>query len=344
MKVIVAPLNWGLGHASRCIPIVRQLIDAKFQPIIASDGVSLTFLRKEFPNLDYLELPSYDIKYGKYLKTSLLKQIFKIRKTSQKEHKVISNFIKRNENLVGIISDNRFGVYSTELPSVYISHQINVLSGVFTYFTSLFHRKIINKFDECWVPDEPNHSLTGKLATTHKLNIPVKFIGNLSRFQQKEETHQLDITVLLSGPEPNRSIVEKSLRAKFSEAEKRVLLIQGVVEDSQVWSTDGNLKVVNFMLSKELESTLNSSKRVVCRSGYSTIMDLSVLQKELIVIPTKGQTEQEYLANYHSGAFQVETLQEHQIQEFDFFKRDIPKLPKTEIKIEQELFSLFKGK
>ena len=131
-KIIVAPLNWGLGHASRCVPIINALLENSFIPIIASDGNSLVFLQKEFPRFEYIELPSYNISYGKNLKLKLLLQAHKILKTVRKEQKIIELYVAQNKDVIGIISDNRFGVRSDKIPSVYITHQLNVLSGFTT--------------------------------------------------------------------------------------------------------------------------------------------------------------------------------------------------------------------
>ncbi len=161
MKVIVAPLNWGLGHSSRCVPIIQKLINENFTPVIASDGNSLEFLRKEFPEIEYIQLPTYGIKYHKFLKISLLFNLFKIKKAVSEEFKIISKYIDENSDVVGLISDNRFGVYSSKVPSVYITHETKVLSGVLTPFTSLYHAKIIHKFSECWIPDTFNSLLSG---------------------------------------------------------------------------------------------------------------------------------------------------------------------------------------
>ena len=155
-KVIVAPLNWGLGHATRCIPIIYALLQNNFTPIIASDGKALELLQKEFPQLRSLKLPSYSISYGKNLKRNLLLQFPKILSAVKKERKIIAQIIEKETNIVGIISDNRFGVLNAKIPSVYITHQLTVLSGFTTFFTRKIHQSIIKNFDECWVPDTSN--------------------------------------------------------------------------------------------------------------------------------------------------------------------------------------------
>ena len=169
-KILVAVLNWGLGHATRCIPIIKELKKNNLTPIIASDGYALKLLCKEFPDLDYYVLPSYNIKYtkkGKYFKYKMILKTPKIASAIFKEKQFINNLIK-NKNINGIISDNRFGIYHKKTPSIFITHQINVLSGNTTRISTYLHQKCIKKFNECWVPDlEDKINLSGKLGHTN---------------------------------------------------------------------------------------------------------------------------------------------------------------------------------
>ena len=309
-KIIVAPLNWGLGHAARCVPMIHFLLENNFTPILASDGKALEFLQKEFPNLERLELPSYNISYAKNLKTGLFFQIPKIAKAIQLEKKVIADFIQKNNDVVGIISDNRFGVRNAKIPSVYLTHQITVLSGMLTWLTSKIHQRIIQKFDACWIPDSKENTLSGKLSQTKNKQLNLKYIGVLSRFVKEDVSIKNDILIVLSGIESQRKKLEEKLLSVFKNHPKKVVLIQGKIEENQTQKTIGNITVYNYLLSKELEREINQSEIVICRSGYSSIMDLATLKKNAFFIPTKNQTEQEYLANYlekmHFAAFSEE--------------------------------------
>jgi len=296
-KVIVAPLNWGLGHASRCVPIIKHLIENNFIPIIASDGEALKFLSKEFPDLETINLPSYNISYGKNVKWNLFKKTLTIKKAVRQERKVLEKYLIDTIEVVGIISDNRFGIFSKKIPSVYITHQINVLSGLLTPITSFFHQRIIKNFNECWIPDELNSKFSGKLSLSNR-RLNQKYIGILSRLNKIEIEKTIDILIVLSGPEPNRSSLEYKLQQLFEKTEKNVWLVRGVIEKEKVLEEKGNLKIFNFMLSKELEKTMNSAKLIICRSGYSSIMDLVALNKQALLIPTENQSEQEYLAKH----------------------------------------------
>ena len=297
--ILIAPLNWGLGHATRCIPIIRALQENNYIPIIASDGIALELLRKEFPNVQTLELPSYQIEYAKNganFKWKLIKNGPKMIRAILEEKKIIQNWIEKYA-IDGIISDNRLGVFSKKVPSVFITHQLNVMTGNTTWITSKIHQSIIKKYTECWVPDlsgTPN--LTGKLGHIDNPNLKTKYIGPLSRLQKKLLPKKYDLLVILSGPEPQRGMLEKHLKEEIVNYNGNAIFIEGNIEKEQKTRIIGNVTYYNFMNSTELEQAFNESEMVLCRSGYTTIMDLAQLRKKAFFIPTPGQYEQEYLA------------------------------------------------
>ncbi|WP_435136692.1 glycosyltransferase [Formosa sp. A9] len=298
-RILVAPLNWGLGHATRCIPIINQLITNGFTPVIASDGVALSLLNKEFPDLESIALPGYNITYakkGQHFKLKLLKDSPKLVKAIKAEKKATKQIIT-DYHIDGIISDNRLGVHSKKIPSVFITHQLQVLSGSTTWLSTKMHQRIIKKFNECWVPDfKEEPSLSGKLGHVTDLEIPTKYMGALSRFSPSSLEKKYDILVLLSGPEPQRTLLEDKLLQAFKNDSRTILFVKGVIEAEQQVTQHNNLTIYNFMTGKELQTAINSSDLVLSRSGYTTVMDLSVLQKKAFFIPTPGQFEQEYLA------------------------------------------------
>ncbi len=298
-RIIIAPLNWGLGHATRCIPIINALIKQNFEPIIASDGNALELLKKEYPKLKAFELPSYNITYPKKatrFKLKLLKDSPHLLKTIKKEKKTIDALVEA-EHISGIISDNRFGVSHKNIPSVFITHQLRVLSGSTTWLSSKLHQNIISKFDECWVPDHiGTKNLSGDLGHIEGYKHSVKYLGPLSRFKKLDIQTKYDLMVLLSGPEPQRSYLEEKLLGDLKHYKGNVLFIKGKIEAEQKKETRDNMLVYNFMTSAELEIAINESDLILSRSGYTTIMDLAKLDKKAFFIPTPGQFEQEYLA------------------------------------------------
>jgi uncharacterized protein (TIGR00661 family) len=298
-NILVAPLNWGLGHATRCIPIIRELESFGFTPIIASDGVALRILQKEFPHLESLELPSYEIEYAKDgadFKWKLIKNSPKMIQAIFEEKKLVKALVKKY-NLKGIISDNRLGVYSKKVPSIFITHQLNVLSGKTTWISSKLHQYFMGKFKECWIPDmkeQPN--LTGKLGHLTNSDLSLKYLGPLSRLEKKNLEAKYELMVILSGPEPQRTMLEERLIDELQNYNGEVIFIKGKIEPEQKREKADNITYYNFMTSSEIETAFNESEMVLCRSGYTTVMDLAKLEKKAFFIPTPGQFEQEYLA------------------------------------------------
>ncbi|MGL2962346.1 glycosyltransferase [Flavobacterium sp. RSB2_4_14] len=347
-NILVAPLNWGLGHATRCIPIIRELELHGFTPIIASDGVALQLLQKEFPHLQSVELPSYEIEYAKDgadFKWKLIKNSPKMIQAIFEEKKLVKNLVATYD-LKGIISDNRLGVRSKKIPSVFITHQLNVLSGKTTWISSKLHQHFIKKFTECWIPDfQESPNLTGKLGHLENSSLTLKYIGPLSRLEKKELPIKYQLMVILSGPEPQRTMLEEKLIDKLQNYPSDVIFIKGKLESEQKKEVIKNITYYNFMTSKEIEIAFNESELVLCRSGYTTVMDLAKLEKKAFFIPTPGQFEQEYLAKRYKrngiapfakqDDFRIENLMEIQLY------KGLPKLNKP-INWKQ-LFILFKS-
>ena len=298
-KILVAPLNWGLGHASRCIPVIYALKENGFTPIIASDGASLYLLKKEFPNEIFETLPDFNIEYaekGEDFRFKIFKQLPKLFFAIQKEKKLLKKIIEKH-TISGIISDNRPGIFSAKIPSVYITHQVTVLSGNTTWFSSKFHQHFIKKYAECWVPDVADGvNLSGQLSHDTKNLSNLKFIGPISRLNKKILAKKNDVLVVLSGPEPQRTLLENKLIEELSLFKGKILFVKGLVENEQKISVQNQFTFYNYMDSDELETAIQESKYIICRSGYSSLMDLAFLGAKAFLIPTPGQFEQEYLS------------------------------------------------
>jgi predicted glycosyltransferase len=303
-SVLVAVLDWGLGHATRSIPIIRELQHQNTRVIMAGNGPSLALLRQEFPDLKCYELPDYGIRYAEEINMlwTLARQLPRLRRAMKAEFKAVS-LIVQTEGINAIISDNRYGCYKDGVLSVIVCHQLNLqLPKGWRWLTGLvnaWHEKYLLRFDQIWVPDMPDKSLSfsGDLSKTDLPN--VNRIGILSRFGENVNSYssKFDLVALVSGPEPQRTVFEDIMRMQVKNFDGNALLVKGLPE-SREYTFAGSLVEVNHLEASELDQILRETRLVVARAGYSTIMDLAVLGKKAILIPTPGQTEQEYLASF----------------------------------------------
>lgn len=297
--ILVAVLNWGLGHASRCIPIINELLQQGAKVSIASEGRTLALLEKEFPHLGLYTLPAYDITYkNKNMFWNIGKQLPKIARAIYKEHRAIRKLVQE-QRIDAIISDNRFGCYDRRIPSIFITHQICIKIPFFPleYLVNICNHQCIYRFNACWIPDfEPPYNLAGSLSIPPKHLHSIKYLGALSRMTAQSRKIEKEVIIILSGPEPQRTYLEELLIEQAQTLPQNFLLIQGKTESYQHFKKGKNIEVKSFLTGKELNKAINSSDLIISRSGYSTIMDLYQLSKKAILIPTPGQTEQEYLA------------------------------------------------
>lgn len=309
-NVLICPLDWGLGHASRDIYIIHKLLETNnFNVIIAADKAPYYLLKSEFPELQFIKFPSFTISYSRSIPL-VLKIIFSFPKMLIgyfREHKMLKPIIKKY-NIDIAISDNRYGLWNKKITTVFITHQLRVIfPKSIKCFESLFFKistQIIQKFDFCWVPDVPgDENLAGKLSHPKKIPGNSLYIGLLSRFliekyqNPKKQVKKFDVLVILSGPEPQRSVLEKIIIRQFRNTEHSVLFVRGIPWKKQGQTIHNNIQLVSHLSADLLNSYLQNAKSIICRSGYSSVMDLTILGKTAIMIPTPGQTEQEYLAH-----------------------------------------------
>jgi len=339
--VLVAPLDWGLGHATRCIPIIKQLLELECRVIIAADGAQKKILSEAFPQLEIIFLEGYRIKYSKksrYFFFTLLTQFPKIFRTILKEQRWLKK-VATEYKIDAIISDNRFGLYHSTLPNIYITHQVAVKTGI-SFLDSLarkIHLSILNKYSHCWIPDfEPiTQSLAGQLSHPQTKPDHSTYIGCLSRFEVLENQPKLfDIVAVVSGPEPQRSIFESLLLASLRQLKGKNLLVRGLpaeADDLPGFQTK-HLTIKNHLDQYELNRAMMQAEIVLCRSGYTTIMDLLKIKQKAILVPTPGQAEQEYLADYlqNKQIFYSRTQQNFNLpkalQEADEFPYSFPEV------------------
>ncbi len=323
MKILVAPLNWGLGHASRCVPLIHRLLDEGHEVVIGGDGMSFTLLRKHFPKLRYVYLAPLDLHYSRSGNQTwaMLKAIPQLLLWRNKD-RLMLKAILQEEHFDQVISDNRPGLYNKQVECIYITHQLQIrLTKTWQWaeaMASRIHARMYTRFNKVWIPDyeDINHSLAGELSHPSNLRLSRKmtafqYIGPLSRFHSpithKPSPINYEVVAVLSGLEPQRTLLEQELIERYNGKEERVLIVQGLVNHPNTRIKRGNLTIVPSMADAELVPALLNARHIIARSGYSTIMDLEALgllsvgnNKPLPVhielIPTPGQPEQEYLA------------------------------------------------
>lgn len=306
--ILVAPMDWGLGHATRCIPVITTLQAQNCSVIIAACGPGRILLQKEFPGLLCLDLRGYNIHYSRkrsWLPLTLFAQFPKLISTIYTEHRWLKRTVKQYA-VDAVISDNRMGMFNRSIPCIYLTHQLRIKTG--NRFTERIVQKIhywfISKFTECWVPDVSDESnLAGELSHPVTMpSIPVKYIGPLSRFKKYPAEKKYDIAFILSGPEPQRSIFEELILKDIGGCNKKAILVRGITDPVSLNEPGPSfLEIHNSLGREELNRVVLESDFIIGRSGYSTVMDMEALQKKALLVPTPGQTEQEYLAEYLSA-------------------------------------------
>ena len=276
-------------------------------------------LDEEFSKLKKVSIEPYDIKYSSWLPLSfkLLFDSMRINRIITKEKKQLDSIVKEHRINV-VISDNRFGLYHSKVECVYITHQLNIQAGCLSSIANKIHHHYIKQFNQVWVPDfeEPAKSLAGLLSKNHTLS-NVTYIGPLSRLIPSTViVEDLDYLFLLSGPEPHRTILETALFEIVSKSNKSICLVRGSNAPLLVKS-NAAMRVINYATADQLSHLMQRAKTIVCRSGYSTLMDLNALHKKnIILIPTPGQQEQEYLADYWKETYQVKIVLEKDLNKF----------------------------
>ena len=318
-RVLVAPLNWGLGHATRCVPIIRGLLAEGHEVVIAADGYPLRFLRQEFPHLEWVEFEGLKVEYsnGQSQVGAMLRQVPSFLRGIWREHKELKRIVEAYDIDV-VVSDNRFGLWCKGVHSVYVTHQLMVKMprGLewMEWAVWLLHRWFIGHYDECWVPDvEGEDNLSGDLSHKYPILKNTKFIGPLSRFSAegvewedvRVEAEALglkeryDVVAVISGPEPHRSNLELEI-ASIHNYDKTLLIIQGLpADDLRLAEHKDGVDYIPHLPTGLLQWYMQEAKEIVCRSGYSSIMDLYTIGRKAHLIPTPGQTEQIYLAEIH---------------------------------------------
>lgn len=313
MKILVAPLDWGLGHATRTIPVIRKFLAKGAKVDLAVSGKMSALYRGEFPGLTQINIPGYGIRYpscGFEMPFWLFANYRRILKVIRNEHEIAESLVKEH-GYDAIFSDNRFGFYANGIKNIYMTHQLRIaFPRPFSALENLgvaWHKQQMQKFDEIWVPDYADFpGLAGKLSHVRydeNFARKLKFIGPQSRFL-KEDSHKLttsrptkkfDFLAVLSGPEPMRTSFEKAVLKAFAEIPGEQAIIRGLPGENGLPAAPPNVTLFNHLETRAFAETVKSAKAIVSRPGYSTVMDMENLGASCIFVPTPGQTEQVYL-------------------------------------------------
>ena len=309
MKILVAPLNWGLGHATRCIPIIRHYLSQGDEVILGGDGNSLRLLQRTFPTLRCIDLPSLELRYttNAQQRGFYFRAVWALMRFTIADHYYLRQALAI-EHFDLVIADNRFGCFSRDVRSVYITHQLYPILPkrlrVLQPLARAVHACIYKRYAEVWVPDyaDPSHNLSGALSHGGRFDRRAKYIGPLSRFTPLKTilhntTQHYTHLALLSGLEPQRTIFEQELLQRFADSQERVLLVRGKVSDPHTVIQRGNITIIPSITDDDLRAVVQEVHTIIARSGYSTIMDLEALDvlHKAEFHPTPGQSEQEYL-------------------------------------------------
>ena len=314
-SILVCPMDWGLGHATRVVPIIELLLEMDARVILGADNKPLEFLRQRFPQCEWVIIPGFQPSYQKKgsLALKVTSDLPNMLIESKKAHNLLERIIKRMD-VDAVISDSRYELYSNLVPTVFMTHQLRIRTqGVLAATRSTIQSVLygfIQKHREVWIPDfQGTPNLSGSLS--HVRRFPMKevyFIGPLSRFQQLKSAplagKQYDVVCIMSGPEPQRTVledifVEQALRTKF-----KTLILSGKPGEDSV-KQKGNVEIRSHVPDDEMVSLIYGAGVVISRAGYTTVMDMATLGKKAVFVPTPGQPEQEYLAKmlHESGLY-----------------------------------------
>jgi predicted glycosyltransferase len=344
--VIYAIINWGLGHATRSAPIIRRMTDDGNRVILASHGKALSLLEKEFPECECLDIRDRNVSYPHFRSMFVFKIVAQLPKMIAGwiyERRTVRKLIKNYQPDL-IITEMRLGFWSKRVPSVLITHQLRfnlpkhlAWAGIFGEW---FNRLVFRHYNYVFVPDaagEPN--LSGELS--HKGRIArhpkVRYIGCLSSILPSDPppAADLDLLVSISGPEPQRTKFEQKVMEQLPGLRGNILAVLGLPDagDKNTEWNEGAVRVRAHLGRSEMADAMQRAKRIVCRSGYSTVMELLALNKAAFFVPTPGQTEQEYLAEYYRRAGLYDHCKQEDLNLQEILQKDPAPVKKNSIPV-----------
>jgi len=320
--ILASPLEWGLGHTVRLVPLIEAALSQGCRVILASDGRSLNFLRNRFPDLPWVRMPFYPIRYpddSRFFR-KLMPQVPGILRTIHQNRKQLAGLV-REWCVDLIISDHRYGMTYPGVTSVFITNQLWLKAPKGLGWTEplvyRLHVWYLRKFTHIWLPDLPGcPNISG--IQTHPPGMPrrAEYVGLISRFGNMvpvppREQEPFDILGLLSGPEPQRSMLERILIDQSNDSGIRTVILRGLPPDDPFSGPDeettGSVRLISHLPDPQLLWYVKQAGRIICRPGNSTVSDLISLGKTALLVPTPGQTEQEYVAEHLAaqGWFEV---------------------------------------
>jgi UDP-N-acetylglucosamine transferase subunit ALG13 len=325
-NILICPLEWGLGHATRMIPVARKLREMNNNIFIASGKEHLSLFNKELPGLTLIDFPGFKPGYSRYLPQyiALLLKLPNLLYHIIREHFILKRILCEHSIDI-VISDNRFGLWNRKITTVYVTHMplipLPKPLRYLEYFGVLLHRAVIKKYTFCFIPDLPGElNVSGRLSHGLKLPENTRYIGILSRFVTSDFSHKENPvkfehnTVILSGPEPQREILKQKLVDLLKGKEPVTIILSGNIGKSDDVAGSGNIAFFNHLPSSEMKEMITTSNSIISRSGYTTIMELISLNCSALLIPTPGQTEQEYLAEYLSEKGWFSTISQSKLK------------------------------
>ncbi len=319
-RILIAPLDWGLGHSTRDIPIIRRLLELDARPVIGADKGPLALLRDEFPALPWVRIRGVEVRYAKggSQRLAMATQFPAMLRSLRHEHALLLD-IFREQKIDAVISDQRFGLRTAHVPSVLITHQVFPFTPFAQSALRRLNRYQIQRFDKCWIMDEPEApGLAGTLSHGAQMPANARYIGALSRMRAgMSVSRRYRIAAVISGPEPQRTLLDDALTRQLRAIDGEHLLVRGLPTEP---ATDriGNIERRSHMNARDLNDALLNAEHIITRSGYTTLMDLAVLGRSALLIPTPGQSEQEYLAELHqrTGRFTFQRQSELNVRAY----------------------------
>ena len=289
-RILISVLNWGMGHVSRSIGLIHQLIDQKNVVIIACSVEQEEIFKQYFDSIEIIRHDGYPFKFGGKgnFAWDLFKGLVKLKKRMKREQKEVELMLEKY-SIDLVLSDHRYGFYTPLVQSFFITHQFNLPVPWYQRNADRFHKKLMSKFDLVWIMDYPDSRLAGKLSEA-KESERVKYIGPYSRFSSYDTSQysEKDKTVLIaSGP---KVYAQELIDTYFAENKPNSIVV--ICSEDITVPTDAVKVADNWKIQDEY---ILSAKRIISRSGYSTIMDMEILKCDSLLIPTPGQAEQEFL-------------------------------------------------